>query len=608
MGQAVAEPRLEGAPRRLTTVVAADICGYSRLAEVDEDAAIRTVTLVRAAFEHVVSRRRGRLFHTAGDGFLAEFPSAADGVLAALEFVAEMQAREKFSPINAGAQVRAGVHAGDVVEQPNGDLLGHGVNIAARLQAEAEPNGVLVSESVAALARDIPNAEFQHRRTLLLKNLGEPVTAFEALKTGHGGNWRRAATIRLSQFRSVATLATAAAAFAAAFGFLAIWTIISVRAEADQRLWVESQKSALDQKQAEAIRSRIFPLMNAGVEELELYGADDAASTLVASKLEEKKEAVEHIKSGRLEEALAKLENVAAKQRAAPREGRNYQRTLREMGPLAVLVDTKKAIAIYSELYETSPADPVVLYQLGRLYARINDPERSAAYFSAIAAITGNNPKARLLAQVGLIEAQISLGHLESLGPQIENALDEARSLQLPAQEAKILSAYAKYEDFRDNTEKMLSYQSRALILERAIGNDESLLAAEKAYGAMLLEAKNFMEAEVILRSALVQSRALKDHSSEGSILLNLSYACIENGKLEEAAAFASSARDVAITHGRPNLKVLSLEVLAIAAERTGDRAAACKRMEELRLARDAAPAIKDSPAYFGAVSVNCPA
>lgn len=605
---AAADLTLETAPRRLTTVVAADICGYSRLAEIDDDAAVRTVTLVRAAFEHVVARRRGRMFHAAGDGFLAEFPSAADGVLAALEFVADIKARDRLSPISPGAKVRAGVHAGDVVEQPNGDLLGHGVNIAARLQGEAEPNGVLVSDSVVALARDIPNTEFQRRRTLILKNLGEPVTVFEALKTAYNGSWRRAAAIRFSQFRSVATLATAAAAFAAAFGFLAIWSIISVRSEADQRLWVESQKSALDRRQAEAILSRILPLVNAGAEEMELYGADDAARTLVASELEEKKEAVEHIKSGRLEEALAKLESVAAKQKGVPREGRNYQRTLREMGPLAVLVDTQKAIAIYSELYEASPSDPIVLYQLGRLYARINDPERSAAYFSAIAAVAGHNPKARLLAQVGLIEAQISLGNLESLGPQIENALDEARSLQLPTQEAKILSAYAKYEDFRDNTDKMLSYQSRALILERAIGNDESLLAAEKTYGAMLLEAKKYKEAEIILRSALVQSRALRDRSSEGSILLNLSYACVENGKLEEAVAFASSARDVAIAHGRPNLKVLSLEVLAVAAERIGDRAAACKRMEELSLARDAAPAIKDSPAYFGAVSVNCPA
>lgn len=191
MSKALAEPRLDAAPRRLTTVVAADICGYSRLAEIDDDAAIRTVNFVRAAFERVVARRRGRLFHAAGDGFLAEFPSAGDGVLAALEFVADMKARDKLSPINPGAQVRAGVHAGDVIEQPDGDLLGHGVNIAARLQAEAEPNGVLVSLAAVNLVRDSVGAQFSRRGPLALRNIDEPVVAFDARPGKSESNWRR---------------------------------------------------------------------------------------------------------------------------------------------------------------------------------------------------------------------------------------------------------------------------------------------------------------------------------------------------------------------------------------------------------------------------------
>jgi class 3 adenylate cyclase/tetratricopeptide (TPR) repeat protein len=202
MSEALAEPRPDAAPRRLTTVVAADICGYSRLAEIDDDAAIRTVNFVRAAFEQVVARRRGRIFHTAGDGFLAEFPSAADGVLAALEFVADMKARDKLSPINPGAQVRAGVHAGDVIEQPNGDLLGHGVNVAARLQAEAEPNGVLVSLAAVNLVRGHVKAEFTRRGALSLRNIDEPVAAFDAVIGKRVGAWSRA----LARLRTVRPL------------------------------------------------------------------------------------------------------------------------------------------------------------------------------------------------------------------------------------------------------------------------------------------------------------------------------------------------------------------------------------------------------------------
>lgn len=221
MSEALAEPRLDPAPRRLTTVVAADICGYSRLAEIDDDAAIRTVNFVRTAFEQVVARRRGRLFHTAGDGFLAEFPSAADGVLAALEFVADMKARDKLSPINPGAQVRAGVHAGDVIEQPGGDLLGHGVNVAARLQAEAEPNGVLVSLAVFNLVRGLQGAQFSRRGPLALRNIDEPVVAFDAENKTSSRlrlpNWRRLGG-KTFQYVVVAVIAVAGAVAAAALG------------------------------------------------------------------------------------------------------------------------------------------------------------------------------------------------------------------------------------------------------------------------------------------------------------------------------------------------------------------------------------------------------
>lgn len=206
------EAGAEAASRRLTTVVAADICGYSRLAETSDDAAVRTVTLVRAAFERVVAKRRGRIFHSAGDGFLAEFPSAADGVLAALEFVADIKARNRLSPTSPGAKVRAGVHAGDVIEQPGGDLLGHGVNIAARLQGEAEPNGVLVSLAAVNLVRGSVDAHFSRRGPLALKNIDGPVVAFDA----EGGlNKRRLprflGRLRLLQPFRIATFVIAAA-------------------------------------------------------------------------------------------------------------------------------------------------------------------------------------------------------------------------------------------------------------------------------------------------------------------------------------------------------------------------------------------------------------
>lgn len=172
--------------RRLTTVVAADICGYSRLAEADEAAAVKTVELVFAVFEKVVTARRGRIFYRAGDGFLAEFPSAADGVLAAIEFTEDVKSRDTLAPNSLPAKVRVGVHVGDVTEQPGGDLLGHGVNVAARLQSEAPPGGVLVSLHTVNLVRGKIEAQFHRRGPLSLKNIDEPVVAFDVVKRSSG--------------------------------------------------------------------------------------------------------------------------------------------------------------------------------------------------------------------------------------------------------------------------------------------------------------------------------------------------------------------------------------------------------------------------------------
>ena len=167
------------ARRRLTTVLAADIAGYSRLAETNEAAAVKTVEIVFAVFEKAVNDHHGRVFNRAGDGFFAEFPSVADGVNAAMAFIAEIKTRDRASPNAPNAKVRAGLHVGDVSEQSDGDLLGHGVNIAARLQAEAEPNGVLASLHTVNLVRDKIDAHFHRRGPLALKNIDEAVVAFD---------------------------------------------------------------------------------------------------------------------------------------------------------------------------------------------------------------------------------------------------------------------------------------------------------------------------------------------------------------------------------------------------------------------------------------------
>jgi len=126
------------ASRKLAAIVSVDIAGFSALAERDAAAALDHVARVRQRADALATRHGGRIFNTAGDGVMMEFASATDALEAA---IALCEAERE-------ASLRFGVHLGEVTQAANGDLLGHGVNIAARLQAEAAPATILVSEIV----------------------------------------------------------------------------------------------------------------------------------------------------------------------------------------------------------------------------------------------------------------------------------------------------------------------------------------------------------------------------------------------------------------------------------------------------------------------------
>ncbi len=130
--------------RKLTTIMAVDVAGYSHAAETNESAAADAVATVRAAIETIIAPLAGRIFNTAGDGFMCELPTASAGVEAATQLLGVPDA----------PPVRIGLHLGEVIVSETGDLLGHGVNVAARLQQMAEPGSALVSQAVQAQIRD----------------------------------------------------------------------------------------------------------------------------------------------------------------------------------------------------------------------------------------------------------------------------------------------------------------------------------------------------------------------------------------------------------------------------------------------------------------------
>ena len=127
--------------RRLTAIVAADVAGYSRLVGRDESGTVGRLGVARSELlEPVVSRRGGRIVKLTGDGALMEFSSAVEALSAVIEFQQSMLIAESERPTDERLVFRIGVHSGDVIVQ-GGDIYGDGVNIAARLEAEAPPGG-----------------------------------------------------------------------------------------------------------------------------------------------------------------------------------------------------------------------------------------------------------------------------------------------------------------------------------------------------------------------------------------------------------------------------------------------------------------------------------
>jgi len=162
--------------RRLAAIVSGDIAGYSSLVERDENLAVARVAEMRALAREAAGKRGGRIFNTAGDGVMLEFATATDGLSAAIA-LAESE---------LGAHLRFGVHLGEVVSAENGDVLGHGVNIAARLQAEAEPGGILVSQIVRETVAPELAERLAARGRVRLAKMRETIAVFTLAPRGPG--------------------------------------------------------------------------------------------------------------------------------------------------------------------------------------------------------------------------------------------------------------------------------------------------------------------------------------------------------------------------------------------------------------------------------------
>jgi adenylate cyclase len=191
----MAEDRVQ---RRLAAILSADVVGYSRLMGIDEAGTLaRLKAMRRDLFDPLIVAHSGRIFKLMGDGALVEFASAVDAVTCAIEVQKKVRERNEGSPEESRIQFRIGINVGDIIVDGD-DIYGDGVNVAARIQALADPGGVYISRGAADQVRDKVPIKIETRGEQTVKNIARPIEVFCIIAEDRGG---ALATIHKSETR-----------------------------------------------------------------------------------------------------------------------------------------------------------------------------------------------------------------------------------------------------------------------------------------------------------------------------------------------------------------------------------------------------------------------
>ena len=222
-----------GETRKLAAILVSDVVGYSRLAGADEDRILARLRTLRSdLIDPIISVHHGRVVKRTGDGAIVEFRSVVDAVSCAIEVQKAMVERNAEVAPDKRIEFRIGVHLGDVVEESDGDLMGDGVNIAARLQSVAKPGGIYISDDAFRQVKSRLDIKVSDLGPVPLKNIAEPMRAY-ALEVGAPPEARLPAN-RAKQVASKRRVGSASlAAVIAALLLLAVaggWYILNGRA------------------------------------------------------------------------------------------------------------------------------------------------------------------------------------------------------------------------------------------------------------------------------------------------------------------------------------------------------------------------------------------
>ena len=541
---------------KLTTILAIDLCGFSTLMEQDETRAIKAVEKLERLIDETAHRLNGRLFHRAGDGFLAEFKTTKEAYLAGQEI---LKKRREY-------QIRLGIHVGDVQIQPDGNLLGHTVNIAVRLQETTDPDTLILSRQSYNLISGLDKNTFQSEREVDLKNISKEFVVYEVSRR------------KLKQER-----------FRDRWKQWAAIPVIFILLIFSARLFLDNSRYENDREKREQLLARA---LNVQGQQNEL---DRRYISYLLNDLE-----VSNIPVGLLKSTLLKVEKIPEAISSLedslehiPVDDPAYLYTLHYIGALSFQEDPPKSQAMYEFILKNHPNDLNATIRLGRILDTQTKVNEARPYYFRAKELTQDQEV------LFWLDNDISFNHLlngeyeksiailENLNRQIGGPIAIDSNLASTI-EINLAIAYVLHEDLKEAES----------ILVPAIKKQEKLnrfYDLSRSYGVLgdiarkrgkldPSQSKNsFREAESFYKKKLEIDEKIKKASGIAQASNKLARLAIDRSEFNQANYYADKALLTSKENELTHEEFTSLILLAEIGRRKSDKHQMCDNLLSAR-------------------------